>query len=37
MSYKITTNYISFEFGLRPGSLERKPKINSETKNITTV
>lgn len=23
--------------GLRPGSLERKPKINKETKNVTTV
>lgn len=28
---------MSLAFGLRPGSLERKPNINSETKNTTTV
>ncbi len=27
----------SFLFGLREGSLERKPKINKETKNVTVV
>ena len=27
----------SLRFGFRDGSLERKPKINNETKNITVV
>ena len=27
----------SFDFGFRPGSFERKPKINRLTKKITTV
>ena len=27
----------SFEFGLRPGSFERNPKIKSDTKKLTTV
>lgn len=28
---------MSFALGLRPGSLDKNPKINSETKNITQV
>ena len=27
----------SFDFGFRPGSFDKKPKIKSETKKITTV
>jgi hypothetical protein len=27
----------SFDFGFRPGSLDKKPKIKRETKKITTV
>lgn len=29
--------YISLTFGFRPGSFDKKPKINNDTKNITQV
>ena len=36
-----TNNYLNFKiyrsFGFLAGSLERKPKVNKETKNVTTV
>lgn len=30
-------NYISLTFEIRPVSFERKPKMKSETKNVTTT
>nr|CAA36977.1 unnamed protein product [Hordeum vulgare] len=30
-------NFYSWRPGFRPGSLDKNPKIKSETKNITTV
>jgi len=34
---KIDNYSKSFDFGFRPGSFDKKPKIKRETKKITTV